>query len=412
MDHQSLALVVQLLLQDIVEVFENRKGKQVEGEVNDAEFALQICQEELAACRAFLHDRHIAQSISRAVREDEHAIAAMAQEENVAINDRRMALGLGGGDRQVPRLQRRGNMELDEKTLQILARLNIDGSGVISDGEERCGKPAEPGSRAANSKNIADGAPSEIARFDCTSCMESKSLSDETLFPPRCCRLPISLSQAQGFLGSELVQRFQEKLVEYNDPNRTYCSNPVCSIYLRPENHRLSVANCSDCKCRTCIICKKSAHSGDCVDEKLEQAFLDLVQTEEWQHCFKCRSVVELGTGCYHITCRCGVQFCYLCGMEWKRCKCEHWDDNRLLERGQQLAARERRPGDGPPRHADVDRMVVQLRERHVCNHSGRWERINGPHQCEECMFRLPSFILQCEQCRLRACVRCRHNRL
>ncbi|OJD10832.1 hypothetical protein AJ78_08260 [Emergomyces pasteurianus Ep9510] len=410
MDNQSLAVAVQLLQQDVAKVFENRKGKQVEGEVDDAEIALHICQEELTACLSFLHDRRLAQSMSRAVQEDEHAIAAITQEENVAIDDRRMALGLEGGGQNVPRLQRRGRQELDEKTLQKLSQLNIDGSGDgDGDVEANGGRPVEPRSEADNSKSIAHGAPSEIARFDCTSCMESKvffdifeascshyycqecirslyeqSFSDETLFPPRCCRQPISLSHARGFLGKELVQRFQEKLVEHNDPNRTYCSNPVCSIYLRPDIFELNIGKCSACEHSTCLLCKKSAHSGNCVDEKLEQAFLDLVRTEEWQQCFKCRSVVELRTGCYHITCRCGAQFCYLCGTEWKRCQCEQWDDNRLLERGQQLAARERRPGDGPPGRAVVHRIVTQLREQHQCNHSGRWERINGRHQCEE----------------------------
>ncbi|KKZ60246.1 hypothetical protein EMCG_05056 [[Emmonsia] crescens] len=419
MDDQSLALTVELLRQDVTEIFGNRKGKQVEGTVNDAEFALQIYQEELAGCLVFLQDRQVAQSMGRAVHEDGHTIAVIKQEEDTAINDRRMALNLAGGrggggggggegSQHVPR------PELDEKTLHRLSKLNIDGSGGSSQTEPKSnGKyitaVAEPLSQADNSKRmaIANGA---IAQFDCTACMESKvffdiietscshhycrdcirelfeqSFSDESLFPPRCCRQPITLSQAGGFLGGELVKRFQDKSMEYNDPSRTYCSNPVCSIYLPAETFELNNAvKCSACQHSTCVLCKKPAHSKNCVEEKLDQAFLELVRTEEWQKCFKCHSFVELRTGCYHITCRCGAQFCYLCGEQWKNCRCEKWDDNRLLERGQEVAAREQRPGDGPLRRVDVDRMVMQIRERHECNHSGRWERINGRHQCEE----------------------------
>lgn len=347
MDDPSLALTVELLRQDVAEIFENCKGKQVEGAVNDAELALQICQEELAGCLVFLQDRQVAQSIGRAVHEDGHTIAVITQEEDTAINDRRMALNLGGGEgggeggdgegsQHVPR------PELDEKTLHRLSKLNIDGNGGSSDEESSQSESwsngkyitavAEPVSQADNSKRmaIANGAeaPLEIAQFDCTSCMESKvffdiietscshhycrdcirelfelSFSDESLFPPRCCRQPISLSQAGEFLGEELVKRFQDKSVEYNDPSRTYCSNPVCSIYLPAETFELNnAAKCSACQHSTCVLCKKPAHSEICVDEKPDQAFLELVLTEEWQQCFKCHSVVELRTGCYHIT--------------------------------------------------------------------------------------------------------------
>ncbi|EEQ92672.1 IBR domain-containing protein, variant [Blastomyces dermatitidis ER-3] len=447
MDDQSLALTVELLRQDVAEAFENRKGKQVEGAANDAELALQLWQGELTEGLVFLSDRQMAKSMGRAVEQDERAIVAIAQEEDTAINDRRMALNLGGGvdGQHVPRLQRRGRRELDEKTLQRFSQFNIDGSRDDGDDDKEGFQEESKSeafevkttSRADNSQRAVDGAQFEIARFDCTSCMESKvffdiietscshyycrkcvrtlfeqSFSDESLFPPRCCREPISLSQACGFLGKQLAERFEEKLVEHNDANRTYCSNPVCSIYLPAKTFELNVATCRACQHTTCVLCKKTAHSGPCADEKSEDALLDLIQTEKWQQCFRCRSVVELRTGCYHITCRCRAEFCYLCGAEWKNCKCEQWDDDRLLERGQQIALREQRPGDGPVRPADVNRAVAVIRERHDCFHLGRWQRIDGRHRCEECMFQLPNFILQCQQCRLRACVRCRHNRL
>ncbi|OJD21929.1 hypothetical protein ACJ73_06728 [Blastomyces percursus] len=408
MDDQSLALTVELLRQDVADVFESRKGKQAEGEVQDAELALQLWQGELTECLVFLSDRQMAKSMGRAVERDECAIAAIVQEEDTAINDRRMALNLGGGvdGQHVPRLHRRHRRELDEKTLQRLSKLNID--GVRDHGDDDKGHfPEEsksesfkvnPTSQADNSKRAADGAQSEIARFDCTSCMESKvffdiietscshyycrecirtlfeqSFTDESLFPPRCCREPISLSQVGGFLGRQLAERFQEKLVEFNDANRMYCSNPVCSIYLPAKTFELNAVTCASCQHTTCVLCKKTAHSGPCVDEKAEDALLDLIQTEKWQQCFKCRSVVELRSGCYHITCRCRAQFCYLCGTEWKNCKCEQWDDDRLIERGQQIVLREQRPGDGPARPADVNRAVAMIRERHDCVHLGRW---------------------------------------
>lgn len=55
--------------------------------------------------------------------------------------------------------------------------------------------------------------------------------------------------------------------------------------------------------------------------------------------------------------------------------------------------------------------MIENLRANHNCLHD-KWRWIRGPHQCEECHFRLPSYIFQCRQCHLQACNRCRRNRL
>jgi hypothetical protein len=56
--------------------------------------------------------------------------------------------------------------------------------------------------------------------------------------------------------------------------------------------------------------------------------------------------------------------------------------------------------------------MVQHLLERHECDHDEFWPRIPGAHQCEECNDHLPNYILQCGQCGIRACRRCRLNRL
>jgi hypothetical protein len=39
---------------------------------------------------------------------------------------------------------------------------------------------------------------------------------------------------------------------------------------------------------------------------------------------------VELSTGCFHMTCRCKAQFCYLCAARWKSCACVQWNERRL----------------------------------------------------------------------------------
>lgn len=133
------------------------------------------------------------------------------------------------------------------------------------------------------------------------------------------------------------------------------------------------------------------------------------------------------------IRCRCGAQFCYTCGQRWKTCACARWDEHRLLARAHQIVDREENrlvaaiarndesqattenPGPARRRQPASDRLVAKtmryLRENHECDH-GRWRRVLGAHQCEECLHNLPQYILECRQCRIRACNRCKWNRL
>ena len=41
-------------------------------------------------------------------------------------------------------------------------------------------------------------------------------------------------------------------------------------------------------------------------------------------------------------------------------------------------------------------KIVQEIRDRHDCDYKGRWRRIEGPHGCEECGYRLPRFKLDC----------------
>lgn len=36
-------------------------------------------------------------------------------------------------------------------------------------------------------------------------------------------------------------------------------------------------------------------------------------------HCPRCNVIVELESGCNHITCRCKHEFCYVCGLDWPK---------------------------------------------------------------------------------------------
>jgi len=69
-----------------------------------------------------------------------------------------------------------------------------------------------------------------------------------------------------------------------------------------------------------------------------------------------CRFFVELEVGCYHMTCRCGHEFCYLCTSRWKTCSCPQWDEGRLLQQARR----------------QVEVQVSQLLPQWLCVHPPR----------------------------------------
>jgi hypothetical protein len=67
--------------------------------------------------------------------------------------------------------------------------------------------------------------------------------------------------------------------------------------------------------------------------------------------------------------------------------------------------------GPSANKNMDISTLMAHLRGNRDCSHD-KWRWIKGPHRCEECHFRLPSYIFECRQCMLQACNRCRRNRL
>ena len=128
------------------------------------------------------------------------------------------------------------------------------------------------------------------------------AITDESLFPPRCCRQPINLDAVQTFLNAKIVIQFEEKKVEFETPNRTYCSSPTCSSFVPVDCIHDNVARCRKCGTTTCVACKAAAHDHDCTkDETLEQV-LRVANDQGWQRCYSCQHMVELEYGCNHMT--------------------------------------------------------------------------------------------------------------
>ncbi|KAM6491008.1 hypothetical protein JOM56_013247 [Amanita muscaria] len=167
----------------------------------------------------------------------------------------------------------------------------------------------------------------------CSKCMVSlieTCLRDESIFPVKCCKQVIPTTQFIGILNTTLRSKYEHKALEFSTSAdwRIYCSNGSCSAFLGSSRGETKIMTCSQCRKSTCSGCKQASHPGDTCRGNVESLKLrQMARKERWQTCPGCSAIVEQKAGCNHMTCRCRTEFCYLCGVKWKKCNCPQFGD-------------------------------------------------------------------------------------
>jgi hypothetical protein len=319
-DQPTLDLIVQLQLQDADLYFESSKGKSREPTDEDLAFHLQ--NEEWESISQFLEDRRMAMSFAAAVQADGQVLAESQVEEENASKDRDFARRWTDDRCIVPP----SDVELDSATLddETLAKLQIlyVSNSRDMDADQTDGELAESSAQATRRNgrsrpqtrrcvacreqvDFVNVVRAPCQHEYCRACLANLfelSMTDESLFPPRCCRQPINLTIARIFLKSDLMEQYEKKKVEFETPNRTYCYSPDCGAFINTSHINGDVATCPNCRHTTCTNCKRRAHTGDCPDDTALQQLLATAQDNGWQRCFSCWRMVELDHGCNHMT--------------------------------------------------------------------------------------------------------------
>ncbi|KXS95993.1 hypothetical protein AC578_8103 [Pseudocercospora eumusae] len=422
-DDETIALARQL--EEIGLFMQGSKGKHPVGCPPDLEVAL-------------------AQSIAAAVHDDGDIIAELTAKELQLHRDRRAALELVEGSDEYQGSIHSGLRETyqdaEDDLLSTIAE-TVTANSIIdfSDDEDQSGpsmtfaeRQAEVLKRMATEYTCSvcgDRYPSaqtikvECEHRYCIDCAKGlfrRATKDETLFPPRCCKKSIDPLLVKRHMSADEVDAFDAAAVEFSTVDKVYCSNRSCGKFIPPAliESRTRAARCGQCGFYTCSMCKNEQHlKTDCPDDPALRETRELAKQMGWQTCPRCPTVVQLRSGCHHMTCRCQAHFCYVCGVPWKNCSCQVADEDRIEERAEEVVDRDAEPGLAfAERIVRVRHVQAQLRERHECEHPGRFQRIFGPRrrgfQCEICDARHWKYILQCRHCYLNACEDCRRHRI
>lgn len=228
--------------------------------------------------------------------------------------------------------------------------------------------------------------------------VEVKLLGGKTATcPSDGCKSEVKMDCCAKFLDPKLVevmiQRKKEGSINVSD--KVYCPYPKCSELMAKAEvfeytkqffvgtEQSPARKCMKCGLFFCMQCKVPWHYKDtCEDFSKSKRYQNagdgmlksLAQSKRWRQCIRCNNMVELAFGCYHITCRyfayygyyntnpwikkgetmfghlftiadlmffycvacrCGYEFCYTCGAEWKNkkatCACPIWNERNII---------------------------------------------------------------------------------
>ncbi|KAL7802171.1 hypothetical protein V8C44DRAFT_353561 [Trichoderma aethiopicum] len=197
----------------------------------------------------------------------------------------------------------------------------------------------------------SQGADLKCGHRMCNACMKRSfemSIHDPQQMPPRCCtNTHIPLKHVDKLFDNAFKMKWNRKFAEYSSGNQVYCPSRRCGELIKPTSFYRGedgrrVARCSRCKTKVCPRCSSKWHSStECPRDEGTDKFLDQAKEEGWKRCYKCKSMVELKEGCNHMTCRCGAEFCMICGTKWKGCSCpwfnyengnNPWENNQMQD--------------------------------------------------------------------------------
>ena len=141
-----------------------------------------------------------------------------------------------------------------------------------------------------------------LEQFNCPSC--SLPFDDNCIFLQE-----LSVEEQEKLISINLRKQINSS----NDKLRE-CPDEKCKLgVIRVRNDKQRTGTCEECYKQYCIRCMLPAHKGECANIST-----DLLQKKfNFKECPKCKRIIERISGCPHITCLCGKDFCYICLGDW-----------------------------------------------------------------------------------------------
>ncbi|KAF8931811.1 hypothetical protein BGZ47_011686 [Haplosporangium gracile] len=144
--------------------------------------------------------------------------------------------------------------------------------------------------------------------------------------PHENCQEVVSSFAVETLLGSEALQ-WHRLAVEHAIQKKIYCPSNACGRLIdgdRNDEGEPVDRHCPYCNKPFCAMCHGEAHKGINCQQRLDKIFQNMATDSKWKSCPSCKHMIEKESGCDHMTCRCGNQFCYVCGGNGWPCRNRH----------------------------------------------------------------------------------------
>ncbi|KAL4439319.1 hypothetical protein ABPG74_016982 [Tetrahymena malaccensis] len=169
-------------------------------------------------------------------------------------------------------------------------------------------------------------------------------------FPINCpstnCNLHVKQLDLKEVLSTNEFQKYEtfclQNYIDSNQDEISWCLTPNCEYAFILASGQYNL-DCPKCMKSYCLNCKCEYHKDQtCSEYKISKNFTEddfklekLAVDQKFRKCSNCKIWVEKNQGCDHMTCRCGYQFCYICGGAYLNCDCPEQDyllDNHYLQ--------------------------------------------------------------------------------
>jgi hypothetical protein len=417
--------------------------KKKNGGDREFEDAVKVQSEEIARFEA------ISDNLREAISLQEHFNMLMFLEQADAL----IATRVGDATDAEARIRiREGLLHLEEEKQEVfkiatdyLAKPNMDNSVDIDDDDccsaSVCSSTAsavdyhQSNCMSCNLITAADDYSLPCGHSYCKICMTDwlrHASTDISLLPLKCCKIPLrnSIDIAKKLLDTKTAHKLIDKIDEIRCTNKMYCPNAACAAFIDLDKAECSIdvqSNfaCHNCHTSICIKCKLMSHSA--LSSSCEKAISIMKQAEiadqntmkglGYQRCNQCNRFVELATGCHHMTCLCGNEFCFVCGKGWKprECSCPLFDDQRIIEEEDReipiylQGALRREVLQGRVNEARQRMRLVEECDHYMKRTDDYALRKNKP-RCRSCSRRLNLFGFKCrteDGCGQNLCIGC-----
>lgn len=217
----------------------------------------------------------------------------------------------------------------------------------------------------------------------CFSQLVATATQNEDLFPPKCCLQEIPRKTLQAKLAATEFAQYKMKAQEFSVSagERWFCPSAGCGKWFDKSKTRSrgDTVSCPHCKTYMCQHCRGLSHArgGRCPQDQALDATLETAELNGWRRCYNCHAMVELASGCRHITCKCKAEFWYVppvrvkdqvnvnsytCCAKWRTCHCTETDEvRRRLNLGERRKVHENE--DAEVRAAVAAVAVAERRE-------------------------------------------------